>query len=145
MSGAIESRFDGTCHCGAIGYAYRTQVPPSAWSVRACQCSFCRAHVTLTTSDPAGSLEFFEHAAGALNRYRFGQHVTDSLICRNCGVYLGAVVATARGRFGIVNISAMRNRPAGLPPVELKDYGAETAEQRIARREQRWTPVTGAV
>jgi hypothetical protein len=145
MTAAMENRIEGACHCGAIGYAYRTQLPPSAWSVRACQCSFCRAHVTLTTSDPDGRLEFFEHAAGALNRYRFGQHITDSLICRNCGVYLGAVVATARGRFGIVNINAMSNRPAGLPPAELKDYGNETAEQRSARREQRWTPVTGAV
>jgi hypothetical protein len=145
MSAAGEARYEGACHCGAIGYAYRTQVPPSGWSVRACQCSFCRAHATLTTSDPAGTLEFFEHAAGALNRYRFGQHVTDSLVCRNCGVYLGAVIGTARGRFGIVNINAMRNRPAGLLPAELKDYGTETAEQRIARREQRWTPVAGAV
>jgi hypothetical protein len=145
MSGAIESRFDGTCHCGAIGYAYRTRLAPSAWSVRACQCSFCLAHMTLTTSDPASRLEFFEHTAGALNRYRFGRHITDSLICRICGVYIGAIVATARGRFGIVNTNAMRNRPTGLPPAELKDYGNETAEQRSARREQRWTPVTGAV
>jgi hypothetical protein len=137
--------FEGACHCGAIGYAYRTALPPNAWSVRACQCSFCRAHGTLTTSDPAGSVEFFEHAAGALTRYRFGQRITDSLVCGTCGVYLGAVVATPRGRFGIVNVNAMRSRPAGLPPAEPKDYAAETAEQRIARRERRWTPVAGAV
>jgi hypothetical protein len=27
----------------------------------------------------------------------------------------------------------------------VKDYGTETPEQRAARREQRWTPVAGAV
>ena len=46
------------CHCGAFSARYRSALAPAAWSVRACQCSFCRAHGALTTSDPAGSLEF---------------------------------------------------------------------------------------
>lgn len=137
--------FDGSCHCGAIGYAYRTDLQPGAWSVRACQCSFCRSHAGVTTSDPAGRLEFFERTAGALNRYRFANRTADYLICRNCGIYLGAIFTSARGRFGIVNVNAMQNRPAGLPPLEAKDYGTESVEQRAARREQRWTPVAGAV
>jgi hypothetical protein len=144
MNETTES-FEGACHCGAIGYAYRTDLPPSAWSVRACQCSFCRSHAGVTTSDPAGSLEFFEHTPGALNRYRFARRTADYLICRNCGIYLGAIFASARGRFGIVNVNTMKNRPADLPPPEVKDYGTETPEQRAARRAQRWTPVAGAV
>ncbi len=140
-----DASFDGACRCGAIGYAYRTALPASAWSVRACQCSFCRAHAGVTTSDPAGSLEFFEHAPGALNRYRFARRTADYLICRNCGCYLGAIFPGSRGRVGIVNVNAMKNRPADLPPAEIKDYDAETLEQRAARREQRWTPVAGAV
>jgi hypothetical protein len=139
------TEFEGTCHCGAIGYVYRTQLPPRAWTVRACQCAFCRSHAGVTTSDPAGSLEFFERSAGALNRYRFALRTADFLVCRNCGVYLGVVIGTARGRFGVVNINAMPNRPAGLPPASPVVYDTEPAEQRIARREQRWTPVTGAV
>jgi hypothetical protein len=99
----------------------------------------------VTTSDPAGTLEFFEHTPGALNRYRFARRTADYLICRNCGIYLGAIFASARGRFGIINVNTMQNRPAGVPPPEVKDYGIETAEQRAARREQRWTPVAGAV
>jgi hypothetical protein len=98
----------------------------------------------VTTSDSDGALEFFERVPGALNRYRFARRTADYLICRNCGIYLGAIFASARGRFGIVNINAMKNRPAGLPPPEVKDYGTETPEQRAARREQRWTPVAGA-
>jgi hypothetical protein len=54
------------------------------------------AHGTLTTADSAGSVEFFEHIAGALNRYRSGQRTTDSPICRNCGVCLSVVIGTAR-------------------------------------------------
>jgi hypothetical protein len=139
------SAFDGSCHCGAIAYAYRTELPLGAWSVRACQCSFCRSHAGVTTSDPSGTLEFFERTPGALNRYRFANRTADYLICRNCGIYLGAIFTSARGRFGIVNVNAMQHRPAGLPPPEAKDYGTESVEQRAARREQRWTPVAGAV
>lgn len=54
--------FEGACHCGAIGYLYRTALDPERWNVRACQCSFCRAHAARTTSDPAGSVQFRERA-----------------------------------------------------------------------------------
>ena len=109
--------FEGACHCGAIGFAYRTQVRPGEWNLRACQCSFCRTHATLTTSDPGGSLEFFERDAGAMNRYRFGQRTADFLLCRHCGVYVGAVIDSVCGRFGIVNVNALRCRPIELPAV----------------------------
>ena len=135
----------GACHCGAVGYAYRTLVLPRDWTVRACQCSFCRAHGALTTSDPSGSVEFFEHTAGELNRYRFARRTADFLLCCNCGVYLGAVIDTAHGRFGIINVNALKSRPAGLKAAVVADYEGESADQRIARREQRWTPVLGAV
>lgn len=135
----------GSCHCDAIGYAYRTRIEPSDWTVRACQCGFCRAHGVLTTSDPSGSVEFFEHTAGALARYRFGRRTADFLLCRHCGVYLGAVIDTPHGRFGIININALKSHPADLATAVAADYEGENVEQRIARRERHWTPVLGAV
>jgi hypothetical protein len=140
---SADKTFEGACHCEAIGYTYRTPIAPKEWSVRACQCSFCRAHMTLTTSDPAGSVEFFERSAGAMSRYRFGQRTADFLLCRNCGVYIGAVISSGRGRFAIVNVNALRDRPGALPAPTTADYGSESVDQRIARREQRWTPVVG--
>jgi hypothetical protein len=145
MSGADRIRFEGACHCGAVGYAYDTRLPPSAWSVRACQCSFCRSHAGVTTSDPAGALEFLEHTPGALNRYRFALRTADFLVCRNCGTYVGAIFTSARGRFGIVNVTAMKPLPVDLASPERKTYDAEDAAQRGARRERLWTPVGGAV
>ena len=137
--------FGGRCHCGAAGFKYRTRTLPAEWSLRSCQCTFCRAHSALTTSDPSGSVEFSEHSAGALNRYRFGLRTADFLICRNCGAYLGAVTDTPRDRFGIINVNALRPIPAGLAAPVPMDYESETREERIARRQQRWTPVTGVV
>jgi hypothetical protein len=36
--------YQGECHCGAIGYTYRTELAPEQWPIRSCQCSFCRMH-----------------------------------------------------------------------------------------------------
>lgn len=133
----------GSCHCGAIGFTYRTEKEPSAWSVRACQCSFCRAHHALSTSDPAGSIEFTAADRDLLSRYRFGLGTSDFLVCRRCGVYIGASIETPRGRFGIVTVNALRPIPS-VPEATPMDYGAESKQQRIARREQRWSPLTAA-
>ncbi|AKF10762.1 hypothetical protein [Sandaracinus amylolyticus] len=32
---------EGACHCGAIGYVLRTEVPHDAITLRTCGCSFC--------------------------------------------------------------------------------------------------------
>jgi hypothetical protein len=135
--------YRGGCHCGAIGYVFHTQIAPQAWTVRACQCGFCRAHAVVTTSDPAGAVEFSVRDPNALNRYRFGLHAADFLICRNCGVYIGAVLDGARGRFGIVNLHALHERIAGLAAPAPRNYDGESAGERIARRERQWTPVLG--
>jgi hypothetical protein len=133
--------FEGACHCGAIGYVYRTALSPERWNVRACQCNFCRAHAARTTSDPAGSVQFRVRTRGALHNYRFGQMTADFLVCRKCGVYLGAAISTPQGDYGIVNINALQPMPAGLPEAVAAVYEGETAEQRVARRRARWTPV----
>ncbi len=140
MADAAPS-YVGSCHCGAIGFTYRTEQDPSTWTVRACQCSFCRAHQVRSTSDPLGTIEFSASNSHFLNRYRFGERTADFLICRQCGVYIGALIETARGRFGIININTLRPIPSTLPAPAAMEYGSESKEQRIARRELRWSPV----
>jgi hypothetical protein len=136
--------FKGGCHCGALGYVYRTALASRAWPIRACQCGFCRAHAALSTSDPAGSLDFRQHSGGALQRYRFAQGTAEFLLCRLCGVYVGAVMRTEQGLFGIINTRTLREAPADLAPPAAADYESESAVQRTARRAQRWTPVLHA-
>jgi hypothetical protein len=131
----------GRCHCGALSVRYRTALPVEAWSVRADQCSFCRAHAALSTSDPAGSLAFAANDAVLLQRYRFGLRTADFLICRCCGVYVGAVFASAERRFGVFNIRVLRPMPEGLPAAVPVSYEGETAPERAARRAVRWTPL----
>ena len=61
--------YQASCHCGALEARYRTAVPVAAWSVRACQCAFCRAREALTTSDPAGTLTFAAREIGLATRF----------------------------------------------------------------------------
>jgi hypothetical protein len=137
-----SQQFDGACHCEGVGYKYRTSLAPENWVIRSCQCRFCRTHAALSTSDPAGSLQFIEHAGGALQRYRFGMKVTDFILCRRCGVYLGAAMRSDGGAFGIINARALLSLAVPLPRPAVMSYDDEQEAERIARRERRWTPIT---
>lgn len=142
---AAPHTFAGSCHCGALGFAFHTKLPVAQWSVRACQCRFCRAHGAVTTSDPGGRLTFRVERGESLRRYRFGLKTADFLVCSACGVYIGAQIETPRGAFGIINTRAMTPRPTELPAAVLADYDAEGLGERLGRREQRWTPLERAV
>lgn len=73
----------GTCAgpCGLVS----SELP-----ARACQCGFCRKHDSLYTSDPQGQMRFTVQDRAAIIRYRFASKTADFLICRRCGVYVGA-------------------------------------------------------
>ena len=137
--------FSGSCHCGAVGFAFHTALLVTEWSVRECQCRFCRAHAARTTSDPAGRLIFRAHPQEALQRYRFGLKTADFLVCNRCGVYVGAQIETASGAFGIINTSALTPIPKDLPAAVPADYDSEGAGDRASRRERRWTPMERAI
>lgn len=138
----MRTEYKGSCHCGAIGYLYRTGIAPGQWSIRACQCSFCRAHDALSTSDPDGDISFTATKPGLLQKYRFGLKTADFLLCRKCGVYIGALIETGGNAFGIVNVHALKNIPTELAPTAPISYDGEDSGGRVARREQRWTPVS---
>lgn len=134
--------YDGACHCGAIGYTYRCSVPPGAWAIRACQCRFCRIHDALSVSDPGAVIAFRATEPQMLQRYRFGLKTADFLLCRRCGAYIGAVIETPRGRFGIVNAHALSDPAPALAAAEPVTYDGEDTAGRVERRENRWSAVT---
>ena len=139
-----SNAWSGACHCGALGFTYTTSRPPDEWSVRACQCRFCRMHDAISTSNPDGSLAFFCKDESLLQRYRFALRTADFLLCRNCGVYVGAVIDTAQGRFGIINTHALTPQPADIAETGAISYDEEDTAGRVGRREARWTPVSDA-
>lgn len=98
----------------------------------------------ISTSDPQGELEFDAARKDRLQRYRFGLQTADFLLCLECGVYIGAYMATDEGAFGIVNLRALVE-PLSFPEaITPAYYGEEDTDGRVARRRARWTPVTSA-
>lgn len=135
--------FEGSCHCGTIGFVFHASRPPEQWAVRACQCSFCRAHGARTTSDPDGSVRFRVTDPSQLQRYQFGTRSTDFLLCRNCGTYVAAVLKTSSGQLATLNVNTIRS-PIHMPEATPVSY-EESVEEKRARREKRWTPVSDLV
>lgn len=99
-------------------------------------------HDALSTSDPLGTLQFSATSEEVLQRYRFALKTADFLICRRCGVYVGAVIDTAEGKFGIINTHTLDKAPRNVAEGSPISYDIEDEEARIRRREERWTPVT---
>ncbi len=135
------SVYRGRCHCGAVGYDYETAIAPAGWPMRACQCSFCRKHGAVYTSDPKGFVRWTDADPALLSRYRFGHQTADFVFCGRCGGYLGAVTEEGGQTLMVINTRSLDPRPEGLPAVQPMSYEGETTGNRATRRSARWTPV----
>ena len=130
---------EGRCHCGAIGVTLSFTKPPDATEVRACQCGFCSRHGTMTISYPAGHA-LIEVKGDALGTYRFGTQTATTLLCRYCGVYVGAVLRDEDRHWSIANARGLALKAfSGRDPAAMH-YEGESGDERIARRKLKWTP-----
>ena len=87
---------------------------------------------------PDGSVVFRIRDPAAVSRYRFGLRTADFLVCRACGIYVGAVMERAGRQWAIVNLRASEFYDV---PVAAVSYDAENEAGRFDRRRTRWTPV----
>lgn len=133
---------DGGCHCGAVRVSLTLTTAPEETQVRACACSFCRAHGARTVADPKGAVRITPRAPDAIVRYRFGLLTADYLICRHCGVYVAAVCESDTGLRAAVNVNALDARIRFDPVPPASSFAGETADGRRARRAASWTPAT---
>ncbi len=133
--------FRGRCHCGNVEVTFETGQSAAELPLRACACSFCRAHAARCTSDPDGSVSIAVRDADRLGRYRFGLKTADFLVCTACGVYLGAVLDEGEKSWAILNVNAFDDAPAFVQQAAVADYDNEPDGGRRARRRANWTPV----
>ena len=138
----MSHRFEGRCHCGNISFVFDTSARLDVLGLRACQCSFCRAHGARTTSYPKGAIAIKVADESKLQRYRFGLNTADFFICRDCGVFVGAMMEEDGKRWITVNANTFRPVPAYDIAGAANDFGAEDASSRGDRRKLKWTPVT---
>ena len=135
-----KEAFTGGCHCGNLDVRLTLSGPPAAVPLRACACSFCRAHATRTVSDPAGMFVITAADWDLVEHHRFGSGTADYLVCRRCGVYVGAVCETPAGLRAVANVNSLDQRGAFTMVPSAPDYDGETVAARLARRAANWMP-----
>jgi hypothetical protein len=131
---------EGGCHCGRLRVSFTTAKAPAELPLRACQCSFCRRHGSLTTSDPEGEVVLTVSELPAGGWYRFGTGMTDLWVCPRCGVYVGGYIESGGQGRAVVNTRALDARAEFTQTPAAMDYGQETREARLARRMRVWSP-----
>jgi hypothetical protein len=132
----------GGCHCSNLRLSLRLSRAPADTRLRACACSFCRAHNTRTTSDPNGSVDIRVADRFRVELYRFGKGTAEFLICKRCGIYIGAIGETASGTCAVINTNCLDDRDAFTQQADLVDHDGEVTGDRLARRAVNWTPAT---
>ena len=131
------SEVSGGCYCGNIQLTVTLSREPSAYAPRACDCDFCRKHGAAYVSDPQGVLRIQINHAAEVSRFRQGSNTAEMLLCRTCGVLVGAVFRDAGGLFGTLNAQALDCRAA---------FGAEQSvspkllppQQKVQRWRDLW-------
>ena len=91
-------------------------------------------------SDPEGQVEIRARDWSAVERYRFASGTADYLICKTCGVYIGAVCETDHGARAVTNVNSLADRAAFQAASTFPDHDAEPVEVRLSRRAANWTP-----
>jgi predicted ester cyclase len=133
-------RYTGRCHCGNIEVAFEPAQAAADLELRECSCSFCRLHGTTSVTDPDGNVQLALRAPAEVSRYRFGLRTADFLVCRACGVCVGAVCTIDGATYATLNANVLDARAAFTRPPVPVSFEGETAAERIARRRRRWTP-----
>jgi hypothetical protein len=103
----VNAPLHGGCHCGRIAFEMTLSKAASAYTPRACDCSFCRKHGAAWLSDAAGSLRV--RFRGEPVVYRQGSAQAEFIACAHCAV-LVMVRHEHQGRVhAAVNVRALED------------------------------------
>ena len=75
-----------------------------------------------------------------VERYQFGSRTADYLLCRRCGVYVGAICETRTGLRAVLNVHCLDDRAAFTQTPAAPDYDGEATDARLDRRSTNWMP-----
>ena len=100
-------KYTGGCYCRNITFEMETASELSSYSPRACDCNFCTKHSASYISDNNGKLTISAKNESDLNRYKQGDEIADFLICKICGVLVGACYEDRGRLYATVNSKAV--------------------------------------
>jgi hypothetical protein len=96
-------QMSGACHCGNFQIKIELTDAPSASVPRACDCDFCRKHGASYISDPHGTLRIDVTDERDFGIYKQGSGTANFIICRKCGVLIGATYQEEGQLFATIN------------------------------------------
>jgi hypothetical protein len=129
---------NGGCHCGNILVEIELTRAPGTYNPRACDCDFCRKHGATYVSDPQGSLLIRIKDERESRKYRQGSGTADCLLCRNCGILIGALYRSSDGRlYAAVNAKVVDGR-ASFGAEQSVSPKALSASEKVQRWQNIW-------
>jgi hypothetical protein len=126
----------GGCHCGNIFVELVLSRELGTFEPRACDCDFCTKHCAAYVSDPQGSLTIRIKDESQSGKYHQGSGAADLLLCRNCGVLIGAMYRSDERLYASVNAKILEGKAS---------FGAEqtVSPQKLSEGEKvtRWQKI----
>ena len=133
-----QNQIQGSCHCGNIQYRFLTNISEEKLSRRECQCSFCKMHGGVYTSDPEGELRYQIQDQKKVNHYNFGHQTADFYICQNCGGLMFALCEIEEKKYAVLNLRTTVSPKISIEEFAQSDFESEEPEGRLKRRQKNW-------
>ena len=127
----------GGCYCGNIRLNAALSRDLASYNPRACDCDFCLKHAAAYVSDPLGSLHIEIRNELEVNRFRQGSTTAEMLVCRTCGVLVGALYRESNRLFGTLNAKALDSRPLFGPEKSVSPK-LLSGDQKVQRWRELW-------
>ena len=130
---------NGGCYCGNIRIQASFSRDLASYNPRACDCDFCLKHAAAYVSDPLGRLRMEIRHELEVNRFRQGSNTAEMLLCRTCGVLVGALYREPNRLFGTLNAKALDARGSFGPEKTVSPKLLPT-DQKVQRWCDLWFP-----
>jgi len=137
--GEGEHTVSGGCHCHNISVTMQLSHPLEHYKPRACDCDFCVRHGAAYVSDAEGSLSMHIRDERAVGRYMQGDQLAEFILCRNCGVLIGATYRSDGRLYAAVNANIM-GAPSGFGETRVASPKQLSAEEKTKRWRSLWFP-----
>ncbi|MFQ5995577.1 MAG: GFA family protein [Acidiferrobacterales bacterium] len=108
--------------------------------VRVCECSFCKKHNATYTSHGEAGLTVAIAEPSRVSKYLFGTNTAEFHVCGRCGVMPFATSRIDGELYAVVNVNTFEDADTFTFTREVRDYEAESLEDRLARRKRVWIP-----
>jgi hypothetical protein len=124
----------GGCRCGALAVEATLTSPASAYTPRACDCSFCRERDAAWLSDPDGVLRLVQRDGSDALHCRQGSGQADFIACAHCGTLVMVACEIDGNLYAAINAQVLQGAAfAPEQPASPQQLSADAKRERWRR------------